>query len=263
MLKLYHGNTSVCSQKARVALAEKDLEWESALLNLGKDEHMTPAYLKLNPDAVVPTLVHDGMVVRESSVIIEYLDRLSDNNPLMPAEREAENATRLWLIRAIAIHEAINTMTFATFMREREAKGHTQQEVEAKLARLKNPQVAAKRRDLFAKGVESVYVDGALSVLNQVFIDMEAALRQHRWLAGDTYSLADITLIAYIDRLDRLGMKGLWVGRFPSIDPWLRASQARPSYETAILKFIPPGDYVEAARAAGSAAWPGIARRLS
>lgn len=263
MLTLYHGNTSVCSAKARVALAEKGLEWESALLNLGKDEHMAPEYLKLNPDAVVPTLVHNGLVVRESSVIIEYLDTLSDNNPLMPKDRAAEYLTRLWLIRSIAIHEAINTLTFATAMREREAKGRTPQEIDAQLAKLKNPQVAAKRRDLFRNGAESVFVDGALTVMNQVFTDMQAALEKGTWLAGDTYSLADTTLIAYLDRLDRLALKGLWVGRFPLVDPWLRASQARPSYDVAVAKFIPEGGYSELMRAAGTAAWPAIARRLN
>jgi glutathione S-transferase len=263
MLTLYHGNTSVCSAKARVALVEKGLTWESALLNLGKDEHMRPDYLRLNPDAVVPTLVHNGLVVRESSVIIEYVDTLSDNNPLMPKDKAAEYLTRLWLIRAIAIHEAINTLTFATYMREREAKGRTQQEIDAQLARLRNPQVAAKRRDLFRNGADSVFVDGALTVMNQVFTDMQAALEKSAWLAGDTYSLADVTLIAYLDRLDRLAMKGLWAGRFPLVDPWLRAVQARPSYEAAVARYIPAGDYGEAMRAAGGAAWPAIARRLA
>jgi hypothetical protein len=58
MLELYHGTTSVCAQKARLTLAEKGLEWESHLMALNGDQ-LDPAYLKLNSNGVVPTLVHD------------------------------------------------------------------------------------------------------------------------------------------------------------------------------------------------------------
>ena len=60
MLKLYHGLASTCSKKVRMCLYEKGLEFESHLLNLQKFEQHNPAYLKLNPNGVVPTLVHDG-----------------------------------------------------------------------------------------------------------------------------------------------------------------------------------------------------------
>ena len=66
MLELYHGTTSVCAQKARLTLAEKGLEWESHLMALNGDQ-LDPAYLKLNPNGVVPTLVHDGNVIVEST----------------------------------------------------------------------------------------------------------------------------------------------------------------------------------------------------
>ena len=67
MLTLYHAGSSVCSQKARLALAEKGLDWESRDLDMTRGEPQTPEYLALNPNGVVPTLVSDaGLVVRES-----------------------------------------------------------------------------------------------------------------------------------------------------------------------------------------------------
>lgn len=56
-----------------------------------------PEYLALNPDAVVPTLVHDGRVLVESSLIIEYLDTLGNAERLMPDDREGEFQNRHWL----------------------------------------------------------------------------------------------------------------------------------------------------------------------
>ena len=68
MLELYHNINSVCAQKIRIALAEKGLQAKEHLMTLRGDQ-FDPAYMKLNSNAVVPTLVHDGHVITESSII--------------------------------------------------------------------------------------------------------------------------------------------------------------------------------------------------
>ena len=78
MIELYHNGMSTCSQKVRLALTEKNQEFKSHIFNLRAGEHKNEAYLKLNPKGVVPTLVHDTIVICESTVINEYID---DNWP--------------------------------------------------------------------------------------------------------------------------------------------------------------------------------------
>ena len=74
-LALYHYNSSVCSEKVRMVLNEKgETGWESHEVDLFTGGQFDPAYLKLNPKAVVPTLVDDGRVLTESTLIAEYLD---------------------------------------------------------------------------------------------------------------------------------------------------------------------------------------------
>jgi glutathione S-transferase len=63
MIELYHNDMSVCTQKARFALAEKKLVWESRHLNLRAGDQQKPEYLKLNPNAVVPKLMDNGAVI--------------------------------------------------------------------------------------------------------------------------------------------------------------------------------------------------------
>ena len=75
MLELYHHGSSVCAAKVRLCLEEKGLEWRGHYIDTLKGEQFDPAYKKLNPKQVVPTLVHDGRVVRESTLICEYLER--------------------------------------------------------------------------------------------------------------------------------------------------------------------------------------------
>ena len=73
-LHLLHFQSSSCSQKVRVLLREKGLEWTSHHVNLPAHEHATDWYQSINPDGVVPTLVHDGQVIIESNDIIQYLE---------------------------------------------------------------------------------------------------------------------------------------------------------------------------------------------
>ena len=76
-LILYDFGNSVCCQKVRITLVEKGLTWEARKVDLFKTEQYDPQYLKLNPKGVVPTLVHDGTPVIESTLICEYLDDTS------------------------------------------------------------------------------------------------------------------------------------------------------------------------------------------
>src|SRR5262245_6583097 len=98
MLALYHFDRSTAAQKVRLSLAEKGLAWESHYVDpsLSKRDQHDPDYLKLNPRGVVPTLSHDGMVVRESQVILEYLEDAFPTPPLRPASAHEQAQMRLW-----------------------------------------------------------------------------------------------------------------------------------------------------------------------
>jgi glutathione S-transferase len=95
MLTLYDFGNSVCCQKVRITLVEKRLEWQAIRVDLFKSEQYEPSYLKLNPKGVVPTLVHDGTPVIESTLICEYLDETFPDPPLMP--KHAADRTRVRL----------------------------------------------------------------------------------------------------------------------------------------------------------------------
>lgn len=260
MLKLYHGKGSVCSIKVRIGLAEKCLNWESSLIDLQKGEQFAPQYLKLNPNAVVPTLVDGDFVVIESSVILQYIDNLSDENILMPGDDKARTTTLIWLLRCLDIHAAINTMTFSTVGREKIIASKTPEQIEISISKMPNPKAASKRRDLIKNGVASQHLIGDFFTLYRMFVDMQTALTKSTWLTGNNYRMADTAIIAYVDRLDRLGMFGLWEERFPAISNWLEASKARPSYETALEPFVSQME-TENTRHVGEKIWPEVKRR--
>jgi glutathione S-transferase len=71
MIARYHNDMSVCVQKVRMTLAEQQLEWQSHPLDLRTGDQQKSEYQILNPNAVVPTLVDDGAVIIQLTVLCE------------------------------------------------------------------------------------------------------------------------------------------------------------------------------------------------
>ena len=97
MLELYHNAFSSCSQKVRIVLGEKGLDWKSHVVDLQGGGQHDPEYVKLNPNHVVPTLVHDGRVLIESTLINEYLEDAFPEPSLRPTDAVARHAMRLFV----------------------------------------------------------------------------------------------------------------------------------------------------------------------
>ncbi|MBT5458359.1 MAG: glutathione S-transferase family protein, partial [Rhodospirillaceae bacterium] len=134
MLTLYHGETSTCSKRVRITLAEKGVEWESRHLNLAKRENLDPDYLKLNPNGVVPTLVHDGRVLIESVFIIQYLDEVFPEPPLAPADAYGRAQMRIWMDRIEhVLHRNINIVSWIRQGRYKRFEGMSEAELQAVL----------------------------------------------------------------------------------------------------------------------------------
>jgi glutathione S-transferase len=86
-LELYNAPQSTCSQRVRFVLHAKGLAFKEHKLDLFAGDQLQQGYLKLNPNGVVPTLVHDGAPVIDSSAIMEYLEEVfPDGRTFVPAD---------------------------------------------------------------------------------------------------------------------------------------------------------------------------------
>jgi glutathione S-transferase len=241
MLYLYHGTTSVCSVKVRLALEEKGLAWTGEVLDLQRGDQHRPDYAKLNPNEVVPTLVHDGKTVIESTLIIEYLDDAFPPPPLMPADAYGRAMARLWMKRIDDyLHAACSTVTFATANRKVLLR-KTPEELEAHLERVPDPAYRERQRLAVAHGLSAPHVAQAVRHYDKYLGEMEAALGRSPFLAGENYSLADAAATPYVNRAEMLGMEGLWHAR-PRVAAWLDRMRRRPSFEAAVTRWLGDAD---------------------
>ena len=97
-LELFHAHNSTCSQKVRLCLAEKGIrDWISAP-DISKRENLSPEYLAINPNGVVPAFRHDGRSIIESAVMCEYLDEVFPRETrLVPSSPVQRAHMRAWL----------------------------------------------------------------------------------------------------------------------------------------------------------------------
>jgi len=240
MLTLYHGRTSVCSVKARLALVEKGVPFDSKLMTLRGDQ-FDPAYMKLNPNAVVPTIVHDGNVVIESTVIMHHVDEAFPGPAITPSEPLAR--ARMRMIEKLMdeyVHVSCMTITFATANRQH-LMNLSPRELEAELAKSPDPKRSEIKRQVVTHGLDAPLVKDALRYHEKLFAMMEQALKSAPYLAGTEWSTADAAATPYIWRLDKLKLSRLWQGR-AGIAEWYERIRARPSFKTAVEDWVTSAD---------------------
>lgn len=266
MLELYHHGSSVCAAKVRFALAEKGVEWEGHYLDILAGDQFTDEFMALNPKAVVPTVVHDGHVLVESTVICEYIDETFDGPSLVPDSALDRARMRLWT-KAVdeEIHPACAEVTFVSCHRYvilRLGEEGSEEFLSSTPDKSVTSNWNQRKRELVMNGVDTPGVDVKFKMYDQYLSEMEAALSNHEWLAGDTFSLADIGLTPYVNRLDMLGMSGLWEeGRRPRVTDWFNRVKARPTFEPMFLEWCPE-DLTNDLMTFGTKTYPDVLRML-
>ena len=233
MIELYHNDMSVCAQKVRFALAEKNLKWEGHHLNLRAGDQQRPEYLKLNPNAVVPTLVDDGTVIIESTVINEYLDDAYPEPRLRPTDSLFRARMRLWTKQLDeGVHAATSVLSTAiAFRHQKLARG--MEELEKFHQQMPDPTKRERSWDTITKGVDSIYFAGAVKRFDKLLADIETVLSQSPWLAGKELSLADVGYAPYMARLEHLQLQFLWDKR-PHVPAWFERLEERRGYKEGI-----------------------------
>jgi len=256
MLELYHNDMSTCAQKVRFALVEKGVSWEGRHLDLRARDHQTPEYLRLNPNAVVPTIVHDGTVIIESTVINEYIDDAFAGPLLRPADATGRARMRLWTKQLDeGLHADTGVLsTSIAFRYQKLEKGPA--EVEALINNIPDPIKRERVRANIMEGVASRYFKDSVLRFDRLIGAMEMVLQTGPWLAGDAFSLADIAYAPYVTRLDHLQLSALWLHR-PHVDEWYARLQDRKGYQEGLVRWF-NSRYLSLMKEKGRFEWPAI-----
>ena len=205
-MKLYTYFRSSAAYRVRIALNIKGVTYESVpvhLLRNGGEQH-TEEYRRLNPQELVPTLVDDSAVLQQSLAIIEYLDELFPQPPLLPRHAVGRAHVRaMVLLVACEIHPLDNTRV---------------------LGYLKNTLAQSE------SAIDAWYVHW----IHHGFVALEQLVAMHssseHHCYGDTVSMADIYLVPQMANARRRNMDLKDFPRLIAIDEHLRSL---PAFERA------------------------------
>lgn len=251
MLKVYTAQNSICTQKVFLTLTEKGLEWESEYIDLFKNEQYRPDYLELNPKGVVPTLIHEGRAVIESTLICEYIDQVYPAPALTPASPFERARMRIWSKHIDeGVFEATREISFSAMFRDK-MRSMSEEHRNGRFDNIGDPGRRARFISTYEEGEESIYVAQGIFAFEKMFREMELDLAPNRdWLVGH-YSLADINVTPFVARLEYLGLLDIWLEKRPLVRSWWARAKARPSFAAAIADRLNP-EQLSAMKTAGA-----------
>lgn len=204
-LHLLHYPMSSCSQKVRILMGEKGLDFTPHAIDLPGGQQRSDWFLGINPAGVVPVLVHDGRVYTESNDILAYLGEhfpSAAGDCLPTGEQESRLAGELLALEN-DLHADLRVITF-TFVMPGVLMNHT-----------------------FERGE----VDAAVQRFDEVMRRLDARLSRSAFLCAERLTLPDI---AWFITVHRLVLAGYPVDRLPRLAKWYRALLARPAFRREV-----------------------------
>mgnify|MGYP001823494731 CR=1 FL=1 len=178
-MKFYDCKTAPSPRRVRIFLAEKELSIETVQIDLGAGEQFGEAFRKINPDCVVPALeLDDGSCISEVLAICQYLEELQPEPALLGATPQERARVTMWNAKV----EQQGLWAVADAFRN-SAKGLADHAVTGPDP---YPQIPA-------------LADRGRARVEQFFRRLDCRLAESRFVAGDNFSIADISAMVAVD----------------------------------------------------------------
>ena len=236
------------SGKPLLCLHEKGVPFVHHYVDMGTREHHEPAFLAINPRGTVPALVHDGLVLTESTPMMEYIDDAFAGPPLRPADPALRWRMR-WIMRVIdnALCPAL-AMIAANALAAPRFRDTPEEEKQAAPARIPDPERRRTWDLLMHDSTPPEELEESQRRVEDGLALLERMLGEHPYLAGPEFSLADICAMATFHHLPTSRPDEVSAARTPHLWRWLARCHARPGLQAGFA--MGRGSVTERARQA-------------
>ena len=237
-LHLWHGDLSSCSQRVRITLAEKALQWESHPISIPDNEHATPEYQAIHPDGLVPAFVHDGVLMIESKDIIQYLETAFPPPPLTPEGADGQRLLQKWVDCADTGQSDLKLLSHEFLFRPR--KRMTPEDVAAFAASHRNEALVEFIREWQSTEMfDSARIAAAVDRTHGYFMELDDALGLGGpWIMGAQFTLAEA---AWMPNVHRMWLMDWPLERYPNLNAWFERARRRPSFIAGLADWEPDG----------------------
>lgn len=235
---LYDAANSPCARRVRMVLLEKGVPFDIRWMNLALLDQKQLWYLTINPNGLIPTLVHKDRVIFESGVINEYLEAEFPDPPLMPAGSVEKAEVRMWLAFELNWAVPFREVLYETFGKDRvRTNASSVEEIELEVRqRTSQNHYVDFAKSLYTEPPNRKLISTRRDILMERMQLMEDRLvGKKSWLVGSKYSLADFGLIPRIDMFPLIGISDLY-DRFPRIGEWAARVKELPVWSRSDIR---------------------------
>jgi glutathione S-transferase len=231
-LHIYHAGISNCSMRVRITAEEKNLDWDSHIINLRKQENLEDWYLKINPKGLVPAIIDDGVIVTESNDIMLYLEEKYPKPRLLPEDPQEAEEVKRWVNLASEVHlRTIKTYVYGSIGGASKKKSDME-----RYRQIQPDKELVEFHEKSLEGLPEGEVKRAAEQIHQIFAEIDEELKNQKWIVGKNVSLADI---AWIPQFAILEILGFSFSKYKNVQKWAKEFQKRLSYKNGIAKWLP------------------------
>lgn len=241
-IHLFHFSGSACSQKLRIFFNIKNINWNSHVINLIKQEQFSKWFLGINPRGLVPTLVHDGDVHIESNEIMAYLDDVYKDNKLFPIDLIDEINKDLAF--EDSLHHDLRRLTFRYIIPHALGKKNpstidTKEQFEGTIQG--KPDENKSKEILFWKnhyqnGITDDEIIESANKFKNIYEDFDKTLKNQKYLKGDKFTVVDL---AWYVSTKRLAMAGIPIEKYKNVQKWFSNLDNDENFKKEIKIDIP------------------------
>lgn len=204
-MKLYGNPVSTCTRKVLMTLAEKNVAFDFQVIDFNKGEHKSPEFMARQPFGQVPAIEDGDFKLFESRAIFRYLDETQPGAKLTPPTAQGRAEMEQWISVETEDFKpgAMKVIWQTTFL------SWTGKSLDEK--------ALAEGREMVGKALDVV----------------DKALAGKEFLAGNQFSLADITYMPYLQYLVAGGQGDLITSR-PNVSAWWTRNSTRPTWQKIV-----------------------------
>ncbi|GJN02893.1 hypothetical protein PR202_ga20284 [Eleusine coracana subsp. coracana] len=240
-MQLYHHPYSLDSQKVRIALEEKGIDYTSYHVNPLTGKNMNVDFFRKNPSAKLPVFQNGAHVIFRAIDIIQYLDRLAVHlsGEIPPVNTEVHQ----WMQKVDAWNPKMFTLTHTPVKYRTFVSKFIRRVLIARMAEA--PDLASmyhvKLREAYEaedKAKDPDIMQQSEEELNKLLDDVESQLNKTKYLAGDEFTPADSMFVPILARITLLDLNDEYISCRPRIVEYYTLVKQRPSYKVAIGKYF-------------------------
>lgn len=241
-IHLFHFSGSACSQKLRIFFNIKNINWNSHVINLIKQEQFSKWFLGINPRGLVPTLVHDGDVHIESNEIMAYLDDVYKDKKLFPIDLIDEINKDLAF--EDSLHHDLRRLTFRYIIPHAlgkknpstiNAKEQFEGTIQGKADENKSKEILFWKNH-YQNGITDDEIIESANKFKNIYEDFDKTLKNQKYLKGDEFTVVDL---AWYVSTKRLTMAGIPIEKYKNVQKWFSNLDNDENFKKEIKIDIP------------------------